>query len=149
MSPQMKCAYCSIIQQCIKSNKNGKRYNCLLWVFFLAIWVYVSISSEIKVNCWVWRQSLSSVQWTYILSLWRQVQRKRKRMTLKLLMSKNMLTIQRKTFIVFLQKKRWWGSISEDLKSVKNLIITITPKSILTWSGNTCSGPVYGSNRCV
>ena len=35
----------------------------------------------------------------------------------------------------------WWGSSSVDLGSVEYLLITITPKSTLSWSGSTYWNP--------
>ena len=41
------------------------------------------------------------------------------------------------------------GSSFGDLECVKYLFIVITPRSTLTFSGSTCKGPIYGSNKSV
>ena len=41
----------------------------------------------------------------------------------------------------------WWGSSFEDLERVKYRFIAITPRSTLIYSGSTCLGPIYDSNR--
>ena len=41
----------------------------------------------------------------------------------------------------------WWASYPEALENVEYPFISITPRPTLTQSGNTCLGPIYGSNR--
>ena len=43
----------------------------------------------------------------------------------------------------------WWGFSSGALGIVDYPFIVICVKSTLTWSGSTCYGPIYKSNRSV
>ena len=43
----------------------------------------------------------------------------------------------------------WWDTSSEDLRSVENPFIAITPSSTLTRSSSICKSPIYESNRSV